>query len=375
MLALRLARGADPATLARRLLLAAATAGVGFLLLSALARAAAHPEDGRLAALRLLWCAVPLASTAQLAVAVARADPAGLPRSGLDAAGLGRARLPVLAALSTAVAGLVGSALALLVFLQLRGDLSGLPFAGAAVGPLNGGGSLPLGAALTLLAVAPATAAGASALAVRGAAAPMPAPAGLPWGTALIAGGLALGTLAGEPAAEAGEGWLPLPEPLDTVPFGVVGGWLLIAVGVVLTGPALSYLCGRALAFGQPSPLRLLAGRGLADEARRLGRPVAALTVAAAAVLAAERLGALGTFGFFGGLGTAVVLVAAAGTVVTVAEQLRAERRAAVAALLRVGTPRRTLRAAAALRGVALAVVFGPLAWCAAELLLLAARA
>ncbi|RMI34559.1 hypothetical protein EBN88_23590, partial [Streptomyces triticirhizae] len=150
MLALRLARGSDPAALARRLLLACATAGVGFLLLAALARAAAHPEDGRLAALRLLWCVVPLAFTAQLAVAVARADPAGWPRSGLDAAGMGRARLPVLAALSTAVAGLVGSALALLVFLHLRGDLSGLPFDGAAVGPLNGGGSLPLGAALTL---------------------------------------------------------------------------------------------------------------------------------------------------------------------------------------------------------------------------------
>ncbi|SOD64624.1 hypothetical protein SAMN06297387_11876 [Streptomyces zhaozhouensis] len=375
MLALRLARGADPATLARRLLLASATAGVGFLLLGALAGAAAQPGDGRLAALRLLWCAVPLAFTAQLAVAVARADPAGLPRSGLNAAGLGRARLPVLAALSTAVAGLAGSVLALLVFLQLRGDLSRLPFDGAAVGPLHGGGSLPMAAALTLLAVAPATAAGASALAVRGAGAPMPAPAGLPWGTAMIAGGLALGTLAGEPAAEPGSGWLPLPAPLDTVPFGVVGGWLLIGVGVVLAAPALSYLCGRALAFGQPSALRLLAGRGLADEARRLGRPVGALTVAVAAVLAAERLGALGEFGFFGALGTAVVLVAAVGSVATVAEQLRGERSEALAALERIGTPRRTLRAAAALRGAALAAVFAPLSWCAAELLLLAAGA
>ncbi|WP_062205985.1 hypothetical protein [Streptomyces sp. NBRC 109706] len=375
MLALRLARGSDPAALARRLLLASAAAGVGFLLLSALARAAAHPEDGRLAGLRLLWCLVPLAATAQLAVAVARADPTARPRSGLDSAGLGPARTPVLAAISTAVAGLLGSALALLLFLHLRGDLSGLPFDGAATGPLNGGGSLPLGAALTLLAVAPATAAGASALGLRGATVTaMPAPAGLPWGTALIAGGLALGTLAGEPTAEAADGWLPLPAPLDTMPFGVVGGWLLIAAGVVLTGPGLVYLAGQALAAYQPGALRLLAGRGLTEEARRLGRPVAALTVTVAATLAAGDLGALGDFGLFGSLGLAVVAAGTLGSVLTVAEQIRVERRPATTALTRVGTGRRALRLVVAARCAALAAVFGPLAWLTAELLTLAAR-
>ncbi len=159
MLALRLARGADPTALCRRLLLVCAAAGVGFLLLSALAYAVGHPGEGRSAALRLAWCAVPLAANVQLAIAVARADPATRPASGLDMAGLGPARVPVLAAMSTALAGTVGSGLALLLFLHLRGDLIGLPFGGAAAGTLGAGRSLPLGAALTLLAVAPAAAA------------------------------------------------------------------------------------------------------------------------------------------------------------------------------------------------------------------------
>jgi hypothetical protein len=141
------------------MLLAGAAAGVGFLLLAALAHAAAHPGAGRDSALRLAWCLVPLAATGQLAVAVARADPAARSGTGLDAAGLGPARLPALAAASTAVAGLLGSLLALTVFLQLRGDLSGLPLDGAAAGALAAGRPLPLAAAGTLLTLAPVTAA------------------------------------------------------------------------------------------------------------------------------------------------------------------------------------------------------------------------
>ncbi|MFJ2116099.1 hypothetical protein ACIOEX_30150, partial [Streptomyces sp. NPDC087850] len=118
MLALRLGRGTGPLVLLRRLLVAAASAGVGFLLLCTLGRAMGHPAG---ATVRLLWCLVPLAAAVQFAVAVARADPGTRPRPGLSAVGLGPARLTLLAAISTAVSCTLGSSLALLFFLHLRG--------------------------------------------------------------------------------------------------------------------------------------------------------------------------------------------------------------------------------------------------------------
>ncbi|MYV55547.1 hypothetical protein GT042_24190, partial [Streptomyces sp. SID3212] len=149
MLSLRLTRGTHPLVLLRRLLVAAASAGVGFLLLCTLGWALGHPAGSYL---RLLWCLVPLAATVQFAVAVARTDPSTRPRSGLSAVGLGPARLTVLAVASTAVATTLGSAVALLVFLHLRGDLTGMPFDGDAADLLSADRPLPLGAALTLLA-------------------------------------------------------------------------------------------------------------------------------------------------------------------------------------------------------------------------------
>ncbi|KIF67714.1 membrane protein, partial [Streptomyces sp. AcH 505] len=95
MLALRLARGARPLVQLRRLLVVAASAGVGFLLLCTLGWAVGHPAGSML---RLLWCLIPLAATVQFAVAVARTDPGTKPRSGLSAVGLGPARLTALAA-------------------------------------------------------------------------------------------------------------------------------------------------------------------------------------------------------------------------------------------------------------------------------------
>ncbi|HEY9441433.1 MAG TPA: hypothetical protein VIS29_22875, partial [Streptomyces sp.] len=132
MLALRLARGSLPLVQVRRLLVAAASAGVGFLLLSTLGYAAGHPAHPAGSVLRLLWCLVPLAATVQFAVAVARTDPSTRPRSALSAAGLGPAGLSILAAVSTALSTTLGSAVALLLFLHLRGDLAGLPFDGGA---------------------------------------------------------------------------------------------------------------------------------------------------------------------------------------------------------------------------------------------------
>ncbi|MDT0341122.1 hypothetical protein [Streptomyces litchfieldiae] len=396
MLALRLARGSAPLALCRRLLLACAAAGVGFLLLAALAHATAHPGGGRDSVLRLAWCLVPLAATVQLAVAVARADPAARPRSGLDVAGMGPARMPVLAAASTAVAGLLGSVLALAVFLHLRGDIAGLPFDGAAAAALAGDRPLPVGAALTLLTVVPATAAVASALALRRppprprpepappppddpaeparAQPPVPPPAGLPWGTAMTTGGIALCAYAGNGTAAAPtEGWLPVAGTLAGVAPGVVGGWLLIAAGIVLAAPGLVHLCGRLLCGGRPGVLRLLAGRALQEEARRLGCPLGALCAAAAALLAALELDGLREFGPLGALGAAVVVVCAAGTVATVADEARAHRRSATAALLRLGAPRGLLRTAALLRAGTLVAVLLPVTVLAAHLIALPA--
>ncbi|MCZ4511751.1 hypothetical protein O3Q52_26935, partial [Streptomyces sp. ActVer] len=167
MLALRLARGARPAVQLRRLLVAAASAGTGFLLLCTLGYAMGHPDASGAAVLRLAWCVAPLAATVQFAVAVARTDPATRPRQGLSALGLGPARLTALAAISTAVSCTLGSMIALLFFLHLRGDLTGLPFDGDAADLLAADEPLPLPAALTLLALVPLIASAASATVLR----------------------------------------------------------------------------------------------------------------------------------------------------------------------------------------------------------------
>ncbi|MET8077289.1 hypothetical protein [Streptomyces sp. NPDC005303] len=158
MLALRLTRGARPAVQLRRLLVALASAGTGFLLLCTLGHAISHPEDPSGAVLRLAWCLTPLAATVHLALAVARTDPGTRPRPGLAAIGLGPARLMAVTATTTALSCTLGSMLALLVFLHLRGDLTGMPFDGAAADFLAADAPLPLPAALTLLGLVPAIA-------------------------------------------------------------------------------------------------------------------------------------------------------------------------------------------------------------------------
>ncbi|MDH6624154.1 hypothetical protein M2271_001951 [Streptomyces sp. LBL] len=155
MLALRLTRGTHPAVQLRRLLVAAASAGTGFLLLCILGYAMSHPDDPDGSLLRLAWCATPLAATVYFAVAVARTDPATRPRPGLSAVGLGPTRLMAVSATTTALSCTLGSLLALLFFLHLRGDLTGMPFDGAAAEFLAADEPLPLPAALTLLVLVP----------------------------------------------------------------------------------------------------------------------------------------------------------------------------------------------------------------------------
>ncbi|MFI6880802.1 hypothetical protein ACIBL6_45870 [Streptomyces sp. NPDC050400] len=390
MLALRLARGAHPLVQLRRLLVAAASAGTGFLLLCTLGYAMGHPDASASAVLRLAWCAIPLAATVYLAVSVARSDPGTKPRAGLSAVGLGPARLTLLASVSTAVACTLGSMLALLFFLHLRGDLSGLPFDGAARRLLAADRPLPLAAALTLLTFVPVAASGASALVLRPrnvkataarsadaagpapdeAQDPAPAPTGLPWGVALLAAGLAVETYASH--APGGVGF-PMPGGLAGSSSGVLAGWALTAFGLALAGPGLTHLCGRALQAVRPGAVRLLAGRVLQEEARRIGRPLgvvcavvsgayAASVLYGAAGKAAPDLGPLSTLGAFLVVGCTVA------TLVTAAVEARQARRHTTAALLRLGAPATMLRGAAALRAAALLTVFGPLTWTVAEL-------
>ncbi|MCB5169850.1 hypothetical protein LG634_34250 [Streptomyces bambusae] len=352
MLTLRLARGSRPLVQLRRLLVAAASAGTGFLLLYVLAEAVARPAGS---APRLLWCLVPLALTVQFAVAVARTDPATWTREGLSALGLGPVRLSVVAAVSTAVSCALGSSLALLVFLHLRGDIAGLPFDGAAARALHADRPFPVAAALTLLALVPLAGAPAAALARRPRTARPPQHL-LPWGLTLLAAGFAVLLYAGRQAV------------------GALAGWSLTAAGLVLAGPAVVHGAGALIRIARPGAARLLAGRSLQEEAARLGPPLGMLCAVAAAGLSLpvlrDRVGVpLGPL-----TGPAAVLAAlcAAATLAVTAVETRQARGATREAVRELGAPRRVLRAATALRLLALLVCAAPLTWAVARLITLA---
>ncbi|MGW0871435.1 hypothetical protein ACWD3Z_13225 [Streptomyces sp. NPDC002740] len=497
MLALRLTRSAHPAVQLRRLLVATASAGTGFLLLCTLGRALTHPEAPAASVLRLAWCAVPLAATVYFALAVARTDPGTRPRPGLAAIGLGPARLMAVSAMTTALSTLLGSMLALLLFLHLRGDLTGMPFDGAADDFLAADRPLPLPASLTLLALVPVTSSLAVALMLRprdtrvaaqaaprllgrfgafgrtgagdrfgaygrfgartrsprptlpsadaplsetapgpaadgpparpapgghptealsgltangipsapgtttlpAAAAPAvvngtaetsadgvpeiqpqpqpqaptqtqtrpPHPTALPWGMALLAAGLAVEAYANRTANPS---TLPLPGGLPTGPAAVLLGWTLTAVGLALAGPGLTHLCGRLLQSARPGALRLLAGRGLMQEADRIGRPLGVVCAVAsgAFTMAALYDPADPAFGPLTTLGALVVAGCTVATLLTAAVEARQVRADTTAALLRLGAPAKTLRSAAALRTGALLALFVPLTLIVAEL-------
>ncbi|MEU8520646.1 hypothetical protein [Streptomyces sp. NPDC048577] len=373
MLALRLVRGTPPLVLLRRLLVAAAAAGVGFLLLCTLGYAVGHPDRSASSVPRLLWCVVPLAATVHLAVAVARTDPSTRPRPGLSAVGLGPARLTALAAASTAVSCTLGSVVALLLYLHLRGDLTGLPFDGAAAELLARDQPVPLAAALTLLAVLPVLASTAAGLALRpGRSAASEGverttPSGLPWGVALLALGLAVETYAGQGG---GNGDFPLPGRFGASPGGVLAGWVLTAAGLVVAGPGITHWCGRLLQAVRPGAVRLLAGRVLMDESRRLGRPLGLVCAVASGALASVRLygSGPGDFGPLTGLGAALVTACTTATLLTAALESRQCRAHTAAALLRLGAPPTVLRTVALLRAGVLLAVFLPLTWLVAEL-------
>ncbi|QDN60440.1 MULTISPECIES: hypothetical protein [unclassified Streptomyces] len=408
MLALRLARGAHSLVQLRRLLVAAASAGTGFLLLCTLGYALAHPDPSAGALLRLLWCLAPAAATVHFAVAVARTDPGTRPRPGLSAVGLGPGQLMAISAVTTALSTTLGSVLALLVFLHLRGDLPGRPFDGDPAAFLASDHPLPLPAALTLLLLVPLAASSASAVALRprgarpsrprrpGAdgdsprersrrraesgpyadqaghpldpqqpAPPLPTPGGLPWGTAVLAAGLAVEAY----ASRSGPG-LVLPGRFTGGPARVFGGWSLTALGLMLAAPAITHLCGWLLQAVRPGVLRLLAGRVLQEEARRIGRPlgVVCAVTSGAYAMATVYSGARPSFGPLSMLGALLVAGCTVATLLTAAVEAKHARADTTAALLRMGAPTTVLRGAALLRAGALLAAFGPLTWVVAEL-------
>ncbi|MFD8524028.1 hypothetical protein ACFV2D_28970 [Streptomyces capillispiralis] len=430
MLALRLTRSAHPAVQLRRLLVAAASAGTGFLLLCALGHALGHPDTPAASTLRLAWCAAPLAATVYFAIAVARTDPGTRPRPGLSAVGLGPARLMAVSAATTALSCALGSVLALLVFLHLRGDLTGMPFDGAATDFLAAGRPLPLPAALTLLSLVPLSASAAVAVALRprepgagaapaarsygrfgayrrttvresfgaygrfgkqfgaaarvrrpAVAAPVPegaaddgaeSPAGVPpAGASAAPAGLPWGiaVLAAGLAVEAFASRTGAGSSPGDRPAALLG-LALASVGLALAGPGLTHLCGRLLQTVRPGALRLLAGRVLMAEAARVGRPlgVVCAVISAAYAMASVQDGRDASSGPLVTLGVLLVAGCTVATLLTAAVEAKQARAGTTAALRRLGAPTATLRRAAALRAGALLALFGPLTLAVAEL-------
>ncbi|MGW1290413.1 hypothetical protein ACWD4N_44220, partial [Streptomyces sp. NPDC002586] len=174
---------------------------------------------------------------------------------------------------------------------------------------------------------------------------PKDAPVGLPWGIAILTTGLTVQAYA------------------ERSNIAVLTGWLLTATGLVLAAPGLTHLCGLLLQSTRPGALRLLAGRVLMTEATRIGRPLGVVSAVTSAGYAMTTLyaGSAPSFGPLTTLGASLVTGCTIATVLTAAVETRQCRAETTAALLRLGAPVGTLRAAAALRAAALLALFGPL--------------
>ncbi|MEW2223378.1 hypothetical protein AB0939_29485 [Streptomyces sp. NPDC006990] len=399
MLTLRLTLTATPAALLLRLLLLCASASGGLLLLAALSYALEHPGHRAAVLTRLLWCLIPLAATAHLAAVLGRTEPRTEARLGLHAAGLGPARLPLLAARTAAVPGLAGSALTLL--LTVRG---GVESAGGSLSVLNlprppallplQGPPLPVPAAVTLLSALPLVAALAAAWGTRpGAAAPAPPDsgrfadsrravdparrrdgtstscrAGLLRSALQAVSGLLAGTAGLLLAAHAARGtgaWNPAERPGAVAGWPFAAGWTLIGVGLMVAGPGLVALSGRLLGAARPGPVRLLAGRSLVREAAVAGRPLGALSAVGAALVAVIRTHLTGAGlpapGPLVGLAAALTGCCAAAAGLAVLARVRRARAPVRELLDRLGAPRQLGRGVALLRAATATAVCAPL--------------
>ena len=83
---------------------------------------------------------------------------------------------------------------------------------------------------------------------------------------------------------------MPLPGSFEGSPAGVLAGWSLTALGLALAGPGMTHLCGLLLQSARPGAIRLLAGRTLMTEARRIGRPLGVLCAVVSGMFAATAL-------------------------------------------------------------------------------------
>ncbi|MFJ8628052.1 hypothetical protein ACIRD3_35175 [Kitasatospora sp. NPDC093550] len=362
MFYLRLARGYRVTDLGRWLLTALAAAVVAAFLLRSLGRAMSEPPGGVAPLARLLWCLPPLAAVAWFAAVAARSVPARRPEriAGLTAAGAGSRRIRALIAGEVALACTLGSVLTLLLFLVLRNDI-----AGPSLAPdLGMGVPLPPAAPITLLALVPLTAGLAAAGAVpvvehlndgrdRRRTAFGAWRIALPVGLVVI--GAALELIALRPGAAADGRPIHLPAGLGTTSTAALGGWAASALGLaLLTGPLLAWT-GRLLAVGRPTPLRLLAGRGLTAQAPRLGAPLAVLTLTVALVLTTIRywIGTPDSADALPAVEACLVLGCAAAAVIARLAEVRTDRRDVTDALLRLGASPRLLFGAVALRTLA----------------------
>ncbi len=311
---------------------------------------------------RLLWCLPPLAAVAWFAAVAGRAVPAQRPEriTGLVTAGAGPARIRTLIAGESALAATLGSAVTLVLFLVLRNDIAGASLAPA----LGMGVALPIAAPMTLLALVPLVAGigAAAAVPVRDTlpgSAPRPAPhhfhalrLAVPIG--LVVTGAALELYGLRPGAGENARPVELPAGLGTGNLPALAGWALTALGLaLLTGPLLAW-AGRLLAIARPTPLRLLAGRGLSAEARRLGLPLAVLTLTLTVVLTVVRHRADGSghAGVLPVVETALVAGCAVAAVLTRLAEIRSTRRNTTDDLLRLGAPPRLLYGVVALRAL-----------------------
>ncbi len=353
-----LIRGSQPAAVLRRLPLAGASAGVGFLLLAVLGHAMRHPGQIADSLTRLAWCSVPFAAAVQLSVAVARAEPGGRPLTGLDALGAGPARTARLAAASATLTCLSGSAVAFAAFLQARAALAGPA-------------PLPVGGVLTLLLALPLAAGTACLLVLR----PRRRPAagalsGLPWGLALAAAGLALEVYAHSWTRPREGALLALPAGLGRLTPALLLGWALTAAALVVVGPGLVRLGGQALAAHRPGALRLLAGRALQEEAERVGRPLGVLCGVASAALAVTELYRPATRppGVLTLIGAALLVLCPAVCALAAALEARHARRAITGAVAEQGASAALLRRAVALRTAVALTVLAPVTWAVGQL-------
>ncbi|GAA5011873.1 hypothetical protein GCM10025734_56800 [Kitasatospora paranensis] len=175
----------------------------------------------------------------------------------------------------------------------------------------------------------------------------------MPTGLALV--GFALELYGLRPGAEQDGRPVVLPAHAGTVGVAALAGWALTALGLALLTAPLLALAGRLLAARRPEPLRLLAGRALTAQARRLGGPLAVLALVLA--VPAVALGSGERSSTPVRVAALLVVGCAIGAVVARVLEIRATRGEVTDTLVRLGAPQGLLTSAVAVQAVTAAGV------------------